>query len=357
MSVFRVIGDHVVKESEYRQKAVEVAGASQAPGSVEFSGGRTLSLDAAPEVGARHDIGLGLPLTITITEVYTGRYPQKGLLGGHPRKDVAVVSGVKNFDVFNASARALNFIQPQIGSHGRIKAPSALSQGTSLVAYSPAVLSDSQVVTVEFAVDNFPQELFDKVSGAFTALSGVPILLPYAGFLMGASGVAKLAGSLGEALFDGHPAFSVTESIDFATPGLPIAKADFRILAGSALAADQYRYDPEHGLVDASGAVYDGDEPYVVLNLDGRENKQLEGFAPSVASAAVLQRFFSVKDGGEASINAVTEGLHLFSDLQYRDRALKLKAQIDAGTGDTGALQSSYDAILKNISSDVIRPR
>ncbi|HET6940974.1 MAG TPA: hypothetical protein VFH89_02310 [Sphingomicrobium sp.] len=362
MGIYRVLDEHVVSESEYRLRATEFNAApeSDRPATIEFSGGKALSVGdtAAGAPVAFTPIGRGLPLTVMLRDVYTGRFPKKGLLGGGS-KDIAVVSGVKNYDVFSASARALNFIAQGKQSHSRVGMPSAFAEGTALISYSPAVLTDSQIVTVEFAVDNFPGELFDKVSSAFTNLSGLPILLPAAGYLMGAAGVVKLAGGLGEALFDGRPAFSVTRSIDFDVPGIPVAEAEFRIITEDDFDASAFKYDPQRGLIDAAGRVYDGDAPYVVISIDGKPRQGLEKFKPTVASASVLQRFFQMKDGAQATIDTIMTGVELVSDLKYRDKALELKAQIDgaaAGT-DTGALKADLEAVLKNISSDVIRPK
>lgn len=357
MSMFRVVGDHVVSEPDYARAAFEAAGREgSAPFDVRLGGGRTLSVDPGAAVPFQ-PIGRGLPLTVMLRDVYTGAHPRSGLFGR--KKDVAVVSGLKNYDVFDASSRALNFVAQDIPSHSHATMPSALGQGTAIVAYSPAVVTDSQILTIEFAVDSFPQDLFDKLSSAFSTLSGMPILLPYAGYLMGASGLVKLAGDLGEALFDGHPAFSATGSIDFNIPGLPAATADFRILAGQGLDADGYRYVPGKGLVDQAGQTYAGDIPYAVISLDGTERPDLAAFSPTVASAAVLQRFFGLKDGAEASIDTLVQGLQLASDLHYRAKALAKKAQIDGlpAGADAAALQADYAALVKNIANDQLRPK
>jgi hypothetical protein len=356
MGIFRIVGEHVVSETDFRRAALApVSLATGEPLEMDFGGGKTLSIDAGPPAEFT-PIGRGLPLTIMIRDVYFGRYPKGGLFGGH--KDVAVVSGLKGYDVFNASSRALNFIAKQISSHRQVTSPSALDHGTPIVAYSPAIVTDSQILTIEFAVDSFPGELFDKLSSAFTTLAGLPILLPYAGYIMGASGLVKLAGNLGEALFDGRPAFSITESIDFNTPGVPRATADFRIMADPGFDADSYHYVAGRGLVDKAGKVYDGDEPYVVISLDGAAKPELEKFSPTVASAAVLQRFFQLKDGAEASIDTVVQGIQLVSDVSYRDKALAKKAQIGAAAAgtDTTALKADYDALVKNISNPALRP-
>jgi hypothetical protein len=292
-----------------------------------------------------------------LRDVYTGRYPKSGMFGG--RKDVAVVSGVKNFEVFNASARALNFIMQDVKAKARASGPTAFAEGTPLIAYSPAVLTDEQILTVEFAVDSFPAEFIKKVGGALSGLAGIPLLLPYAGILLGAGEVVKLAAGLGDALFDGRPSFSVTHALPFDVPGSPIVKAAFRILCADTFDASQYSYRDGAGLVDANGRRYEGDEPYVVISLDGREHSELASFTPTVASAAVLQRFFHMRDGGTAAIDTLMEGLKLVSDMRYRQKAEALQKKIvDTPAGPAkDKLQAELDAILKNIGNDLLKPK
>jgi hypothetical protein len=49
-------------------------------------------------------------------------------------------------------------------------------------------------------------------------------------------------------------------------------------------------------LKTAAGTLYDGDEPYVVISLDGAPRPNLEHFAPTVAAAGVLKQFFNMRN-------------------------------------------------------------
>ena len=141
-------------------------------------------------------------------------------------------------------------------------------------------------------------------------------------------------------------------------PGSAPVQADFRVLANSALQADRYHYKDGQGLVDAHGGLYDGDEPYVVVSLDGKANPRLEKFAPTVASAAILSRFFQIKDGQQAAIDTFVDGMTLASDMKYRDRGKTLQAEIAAATDDDGAkatLQAELAAVKKNIMNMDLR--
>jgi hypothetical protein len=175
-------------------------------------------------------IGYGLPLTILIRDVYTGEHPHTGFFGGD--SDLAIVSGVKNYDVFNASTRALNFVCQGQKPRSLLRRPAAFGERSALVAYSPAIMTDSLTVSFELAVATFPQEFVNSISAAFNTMAGIPMLLPYAGYLLGAGQLLKLAGNAGHALFDGIR-FTVSDSINFDVPGSIPAIADFRILTGS----------------------------------------------------------------------------------------------------------------------------
>lgn len=76
-------------------------------------------------------------------------------------KQMAIVTGLKDYSVFAASSRAVNFLEKNIKPRTRFKAPSTFNDGTNVVAYSPAVLTDSFHFTVEMAFDRFPDGLFE----------------------------------------------------------------------------------------------------------------------------------------------------------------------------------------------------
>jgi hypothetical protein len=365
MAVFRVIDDDIVTEAEFRARRNELAdfltlrAAGRARESFALSAGRMLSIaapEAPPGTPQPAPIGKGLPLSILIREVYTGEHPKSGLFG--EGGDIAVVSGVKNYEMFNASTRALNFLVKDAKAYSRIRRPSPFTDGSSLVAYSPAVMTDSLTIGFELAVASFPQELMDSLSRAFNTLAGIPLLLPYSGYLLGAGEVFKLVGDAGHALFDGIK-FSVTDSIDFDLMGTSPAAAGFRIMAASDDLAG-YKYTDAAGAVDANGNRYSGDAPYIVISLDGKPRDNLKTFAPTVASAAVMQRFFAIKDGAQAGIDEIVEGLQFVSDFKYREKAMALQKEL-AEPGLDGAtkkdIQSQLDAALKNIVTDALKPK
>ncbi|HUQ69135.1 MAG TPA: hypothetical protein VM165_06420 [Planctomycetaceae bacterium] len=340
MALLPIIADEVHVEVGNRRLAT-----SSRRGPIDRDG-------AAPEF---RDVGKGKPLHVVIDHVYTGKYPKRGgLFGGSA--DVALVSGVKDYAVFSASTRALNLVSRGAKPQSHLQ-PNAFEDGTSLILYSPAVMSDSLTLTVEMAVDSFDRGLLDTISSGLQSAAGIPLMLPHAGYLLGAGQILKVAAGLADALFDGRPAFSITETLNFGLPGRPLAVADHWLLTHNT-ALTGLRYQPGKGLIGSDGQLYAGDDPYVVISVDGAERPELNNFTPTAASAAVLQKFFQMRDRTAASVEAFVEGLQLASDMKLRRQAEALKARVE-GTTDVSArkrLQGELDAILKNITTEILRP-
>jgi len=341
VAVYSVLGQSVLHPQEYREQAKEL-----------------VALESA-EVTAFTPIGLHKPLTIQIRHVYTGRFPKQKFLSG--AKDMLVTSAMKDVVVFNAASRAVNFLRKDVGPNSSMNSPAATEQGTPLVAYLPAVTSPSTILTLEIVFDEFPDQLFGKVSSAFQAVSGLPIFLPASGYLMAASSVIKLAGNLGQALFDGKPVFAATETLDFDIPGATSPEAEFRVICNPDFDPTPLKFEPKKGLVDKStGAPYKGDEPYIVLSLDGKQREEFAAFAPTAASAVLLEKFFNVKDGSEAALDTLVESMKLLSDSKYRFQADSVKRKLDAataGSDEAKALKERYDALLANILNDTMKPK
>ena len=78
-----------------------------------------------------------------------------------------------------------------------------------------------------------------------------------------------------------------------------------------------------------NGQEYQGPAPYILVGVDGREEPQLEGFVPHVASAALLEKFYpKEEDGGMVLIDQLETAVTLLNDYKYRERAQKLKRRL-----------------------------
>jgi hypothetical protein len=343
MAIYHVLGDLVLTSSEFRMKAAEV-------------GERAEIVEA--NIADFTQIGINRPLTVQIRHVYTGQFPKQRFLSGN--KDMLVTSATKDVAVFNAASRAVNFLRKDVAANSGFDSPAATDQGTPLVWYTPAVTSSSTILTLEIIFDEFPNELVGKISTALSGLAGIPIFIPAAGYLLAAGTVVKLAGDLGQALFDGKPVFSATETIDFDTPGAIIAEAEFRIICNPDFDASQFRFIPKRGLVDSNGKVYDGAEPYVVISLDGKKRDEFASFGATMASSALMQKFYNIKDGTEAALDTVVEAMKLFNDSKFRakvDAIDKKLAGIDLNSPEGKDLGEKRNAFAANILNDVMKPK
>lgn len=343
MTNFRVLGDKVVTKSEYLE---DLQANPDRPSALESLGQQEgVQSDAVTQF---KPIGMGLPLTVLIREVYTGKHPKKGFLGGGG-KAMLVTSALKGYASYAPASRAVNFTEPSIEPHKTMMAPSAANAGTNVVAYSPAVLTEQMFFTVEMAFDRYPEGLLNTVASAFTGAANIPLLLPAREFLLAAGGLIKIGNDWAEALVDGRATFSRTDTVDFDVPGVAPTKADFRIMG-----SDAHRgltYQPGVGLVSDTGTAYDGDEPYVVVSLDGAERKSLADFAPTLATAEQLKKFLNARDGAEASIEFLLEGVKLANDLAYRKEAQDLAKQLETEPDgpDKEAKTKRLAAVKKNI--------
>ncbi len=307
-------------------------------------------------------IGPGKPLTIIISEVYTGKYPDKGFL--KLKKDLLVTSAVKSIASFDAKPRAINFLKDNVKPNSRILRPGATEQGTPVVFYSPALMENSLTMDLSVVFDQFPKEAFNTVGKAFESAAGIPIFITASVYLLAAGAISKLVGQAGEALFDGKPCFSASEPLNIYWPGtLPLQPGYAVITDGNTdnISEDfrmNYQLNSKGQLVNKNGKQYSGDIPYIVVSIDGTEHAELAEFSPTAASTAVLSRFYGVKDGQSQPIDMLVDAVKVYNDVRFRRDIDRLDREI-AKTTDPDKLESltkKREAIAKNILTDLMKP-
>lgn len=332
------------------------------PGPVELSTG-TLALEHlamnATDAGSVpfSKIGPGLPLTVMVCEVYTGK---------HRKKDMLITSAIKSITSFEAKPRALNFLTSAVDMYARIPRPKATSQGTPILFYAPALLERSLTLDLDIVFDNFPQDLFTQVGDTFLAAAGIPLFLAHTTFLIGAGLITKLIGKIGETLFDGKPTFTASDGLDISWPGKPPLAPGYVLVTSDNIDnldptfREQHHVDTNGTIVDAQNKQYQGDIPYIVISLDGTQQAELANFAPTAASAAVLNRFFGAKDGQQLPLSQLIDAIKLYNDLHYRrdiDRIDKELASLAEGSDEAKTLKDKRAALMKNIFEDLLKPR
>jgi len=320
-----------------------------------------LSESGAGAVVPWTQIGPHLPLTIMIREVYTGKYPSWG------GKDMLVTSAVKSLTSFNAQPRAINFLKKKVPSKSRIERPSAATPGTPIIFHSPALLEDSLTLDLTMVFDDFPQEVFDQIGGLLGAAAGIPIFYAYGGYLMGASIVARIAGKIGEKIFDSAPEFNSSDAINMALPGSAPASSGFMLITRDEVDPidnefrSKYHVDTFGRVVDDKGQGYNGDIPYIVISLDGTLQPGFASFAPTAASAAVLSKFFGMEGTQNQNSEMLVDAMKLYNDLNYRQQVdridEKIKQLSTTNPAKVKPLKETRDALVANILEDVLKPR
>jgi hypothetical protein len=304
-------------------------------------------------------IGTGKPLSIILRHVYTGRYPKSGVFGAS-RKDMLLTSAVRDvFATFNAAPRAVNIIKRRIPSSTSITGIDATENGTPLIYYSPAVTSVSTTATIELSFDDFPEELVSRIGNAIVSAGGIPVFGPYGAVMIGVGLAIKLLSKVVNTLSDARAEFSVSERLEFELPDGGQMMAGYRVLCEPTFDPTPYTFKLGVGLVDAHGKPYAGDEPYVVLLLDGKKQDAFKEFTPTAATAALLERFLEQKDGSEVVISTVVDAFKLFNDLRFRREADQLRTRLpsDSTSEEYKTLEKKINALLANIGEPLLKPK
>lgn len=305
-------------------------------------------------------LGIGKPLAVEIAYVYTGTLP------GNSRSDMLLASAVKRLPVFDAAPRAINALLKSVPSMTRVDALPAVTSGTPLVYYTPGLTDHGLTVTLEMVFDRFPEETFERIGSVLGTAAGIPVFAPASAYLMAGSLVLKVVAKIAERVLDGSPDFAETLSIDMNRPGLRDTRPGYVLLTNSPQLESQIErgeliFRPRDGLVvKATITPYTGPVPYIVLSLDGHERPDYAEFAPTMASAAVLDRFLHTGDRPR-SADVLIEGLKAYNDIHYADKAESLARQLgrmtDPGSAEFKRVKSLFDAYVKNIGDERLRPK
>jgi hypothetical protein len=297
-----------------------------------------------------------------IREVYTGAHPSGGLFGG--KKDMLITSALKSITAFDAKPRAINFLEKKVAPNSRLNRPGASEQGTPLVFYSPSLLERSLTMDLGVVFDQFDPKLFDTLGDVFSAAAGIPLFLPASLYLLAAGMLTKIAGSAGEALFDGKPVFDRTEALDVFFPGSPPLPPGFRLITPDNVDVqesgfrDKYHVNSLGQVVDGSDKPYQGNMPYIVISVDGTEQPEYASFTPTAASAAILAKFFGAGEQGQLAKDLI-KAVQVLNDVTFRTQVDQLDAQIkEAKTAkEKAALKVKREALAKNIMEDLLKPK
>lgn len=311
-------------------------------------------------------IGLGLPLSVIVREVYTGKFPKEGFLG--PKKeDMLLTSAIKSMATLDAKPRALNYLKKKVSAHRRMERPGASEQGTPHIFYSPALLERSLTLDITVAFDSFDQEIFENIGNTFTSAAGIPLFVTQSFYLIAAGAITKLIGKIGEAIFDSTPEFESSDALDIFLPGSPALPAGFILVTGDNIDSvdstfrTKYKVSKAGTVVEVGNEakVYNGDVPYVVISVDGTQSDELKSFTPTAASAALMSRFFNIKEGKSVPFELVIEGLKLYNDISFRKQIIDLDKKIAAAPDGPAKeeMKKKRAALQANILEELLKPK
>lgn len=335
---------------------VQISGA-RAIGPAELARAREARSPRNPYQG----IGLGRPLTITIERIYVGDYPDAlPWVPGFNVGDILVTSAHKAFQTFDAAPRAVHLLEPRAALRSSLKAK-AVGQGSQLVFYSPAVADFSILFSVELSADrDFNKELGESFAKAVTAAGALPVFASAAPFLIAAGTAIPIALKAANLLARPHVFYQEHVELNFGRPGVGLAQPGALVLypgGDDRPFVDMYDLGDDFHLRHVeSGDRYAGPVPYVVISLDGTERPDLKTWSAQAASASLVERFYEPDELMTRALDIVTEGMSLYNDMGYRQRAEDALARARASNGEQRKKhQAMYATYLKNIQSEAIR--
>ena len=329
------------------------------------AGAREVKPDTLPpNVIPFTQIGPGKPLTIMIRAVYTGEHPGRIIPG--QKIGMLVSSAVRTFiskDV-EAQPKAVNYLLDEVKSYSYLNRPAASSTGTPIVYYSPAILEDSLTIEISIIFDKFPEDAFNSMGQIMQGAGGIPAFLPYSTFMLTMGTVTKIVGKIGEKLFDGSAQFSANEGLDICMEGVPATPSGYTFIFGRDMDKIEPNWrrkfhigiSPNNDIivVDEKDQEYRGDVPYVILSYDGKARDTLKSFTPTAASAAILSRFYGMKDGESQTklFDTFTESYKLYNDLKLRKQIDVLK-KANEGLPDEDQTKKNNLERIKALESNI----
>jgi len=268
--------------------------------------------------------------------VYVGEIKQ-GFLN---RKDsVLVTSKIKDDTTYGIPAPCVHQIYHEVEDRNTLY-PRAGVEGTELIYYSNASEGGVLNVDLEIKADKFKKEIITDVSNGFSQAAGLPIFAPYAPFMLVGQQLLKTAGNVIEKAIDRTPLLRYSFKILYdvggttdTTEGLKIGtddryKGEFR---GCKITPNPD--SPGNFYLTKNGQQYNGDAPYIIISLDGRSEERYKDFKATIASAALLKKFYDTE--GSTHIGDIQSMLQVYNDFnyikEYRKIAAKIEQEIEPG--------------------------
>lgn len=301
-------------------------------------------------------IGMGKPMLVMIRHVYPGKHGGFGA-------DMLVTSAMKSITTFNAMPRAVNFVVNNIEKRKHLSNPCATEEGTPVVFYTPALAEDNTILSFELMLDRIPGEIFDNLSKVFKSLSGIPIFVSQSIGLFAAGIATDILKRIFKVIFNAKPVLKASENLYFNLGAAETPDAGFYLVAEEKVEKEirkAYEFNAKGNLVLKKNheVEYEGDEPYMVISIDGREyGDEYKKFVPTAASAVLLEKFYNIGEGFAPS-DMLLEVVSLYNDLKFKERsdnAYKALQDLDKDSDEYNKKKAEHDAYVANILNEDIK--
>lgn len=336
-------------------------------GKIEFKNGvfesRSKVSRNTLKVAERTPVGIGKPLSIEILCVYTGDAPNN-FFGG--RKDILVVSGVKDVRTHGHFSKAINMIASKEKDFSRIH-PSGTS-GAPLVYYTPSLDVGTVFCQIEMIADTFNEKTFEKIEDAFKQAASIPLFFKGERLLQSGATILKIGKKLGSKYLESKPFLNGEIEIRFDTPGVPIFMSDCFIVYNDGRHNQFQNYSP--GLIgkganqklalvhDKNGEEYKGEEPYILVNIDGRNRDQdFKDFTPKAITAAFSEKYYG-SGSSTSKTEILEEALMLLNDKTYYTKAKEAKELLKKLVPNSNEYKNTkklIEAYIANIQSEFFK--
>ncbi|MBA7705145.1 hypothetical protein ES703_113969 [subsurface metagenome] len=302
------------------------------------------------------DIGMGKPMLVMIRHVYPGKHGGFGA-------DMLATSAMKSITTFNAMPRAVNFVVNNIKKRKHLSNPCAAEEGTPVVFYTPALAEDNTILLFELMLDRIPGEIFDNLSKAFKSLSGIPIFASQSAGLFAGGIATDILKKILKLIFNTKPVLKASENLFFNLGAAETPDAGFYLVAEEKVEKEigkAYEFNAKGNLVLKKNheVEYEGDEPYMVISIDGREyGDEYRKFIPTAASAVLLEKFYNIGEGSAPS-DILLEVASLYNDLKFKeksDNACEALQGLNEGSDKYKKKKAEYDAYVANILNEDIK--
>lgn len=362
MAVLFSLGNTLVDSKEISAKKSSLKNLKKKNGKVDFRSGTVLARGLTQNKVSFTPIGIGKPLSLQIMNVYTGDAPKKTLGSA---KDLLIASATKYMHLSNAQPRAINQVYRKVESR-KLYGPSAFDEGCPVIYYSPAVEADSIVSSVEIMASKFDKTSYDTISGFLGKAGLTPLFAPHSSSLMLGSTVVNIASKLGKSLLNKKDPYLRDDIIiEFNTPDVVASYSELILICnGRDKRTFLNSYKPvaikeKHSSREVflqhkqTGKPYDGAAPYMIVSMDGRERTELNDFQPKLASAALMQEFYSEDTTIEAT-TLLDDAMGLYNDFMFHTKANDLKAKLKKmkpNSADFETELARFKAFQKNIQN------